>query len=113
MMGGPGGVMDGMMGGPGAFGLGGSLLGTLLLIALLAAAVWVAYKLLSGWDADAARPEGGAEPAEGLLRERFARGEIDAGEYERSLRILKGNPAPGSYEDFVRDARGDARERRT
>lgn len=113
MMGGPGGMMDGMMGGSGAFGSGGNLLGVLLLLALLAAVVWVAYKPLSGRGAQAARPRSGMDPAEGFLRERFARGAIGGEEYERSLRTLRGNPAPGSYEDFVRNARGDASERRT
>ena len=103
---------NGMMGGSGSFGPGVSLLGVLLLVALLAAAIWFAYMLLSGRrDAEAARPQSGAALAERLLRERFARGEMDAEEYERSFRTLRGNPAPGSYEDFVRDARGNARER--
>jgi uncharacterized membrane protein len=30
------------------------------------------------------------DPAEEILRGRLARGEIDAEEYERSLRVLKG-----------------------
>lgn len=113
MMGGPGGMMDGMMGGSGAFGSGGNLLGVVLLLALLAAVVWAAYKLLRGRGAQAARPRSGMDPAEGLLWERFARGEIGGKEYDSSLRTLRGNPAQGSYEDFVRDARGGVREPRT
>jgi uncharacterized membrane protein len=30
------------------------------------------------------------DPAEEILRGRLARGEIDAGEYERALKVLKG-----------------------
>ena len=35
-------------------------------------------------------PQARTDPAEEILRGRLARGEIDAEEYERSLRVLKG-----------------------
>ncbi len=37
-----------------------------------------------------AAPQARTDPAEEILRGRLARGEIDAEEYERSLRVLKG-----------------------
>ena len=37
-----------------------------------------------------AAPQAPTDPAEEVLRGRLARGEIDAEEYERSLRVLKG-----------------------
>jgi uncharacterized membrane protein len=37
-----------------------------------------------------AAPHARTDPAEEVLRDRLARGEIDAEEYERSLRVLKG-----------------------
>lgn len=45
------------------------------------------------------------DPAESALRERFARGEIDADEYEGSLRILREGPGESNYEDHARTAR--------
>jgi putative membrane protein len=40
---------------------------------------------------------GHGDPAEEILRERFARGEITADEYERSLEILRGGTARRNY----------------
>jgi uncharacterized membrane protein len=37
-----------------------------------------------------AAPQARTDPAEEILRGRLARGEIDAEEYERALRVLKG-----------------------
>ncbi len=37
-----------------------------------------------------AAPQARMDPAEEILRGRLARGEIDAEEFERSLRVLKG-----------------------
>ena len=37
-----------------------------------------------------AAPQAPMDPAEEILRGRLARGEIDAGEYERALKVLKG-----------------------
>ena len=62
--------------------------------ALVAFALWVMFRnrpevreRVSGLFAD---PRSQADPAEEILRGRLARGEIDAEEYERSLRVLKG-----------------------
>jgi putative membrane protein len=53
-----------------------------------------------------ARPEAPRDSAEEILRERFARGEISAEEYTRSLEILRGNaarvtPDPGDDKEDV------------
>ncbi|OFI38135.1 hypothetical protein BIU82_06475 [Arthrobacter sp. SW1] len=40
----------------------------------------------------AAFPTPAARPAEDILAERFARGEISAEEYQRSLAVLRGRP---------------------
>jgi uncharacterized membrane protein len=37
-----------------------------------------------------AAPQARMDPAEEILRGRLARGEIDSGEYERALKVLKG-----------------------
>ena len=92
----------------------GTLVAFLLLAGLLVLVVWGAYRLL-------VRPRVGAreDPAVGILRERLARGEVSAEEYEITLEILResrmheqsatlGSPEAGSprrtYEDYVRDA---------
>lgn len=82
-------MMRQMMGG---FGPLAVLLNILITLGVLALVVWAVTRLLPS------RPEstrGEAEqpdPAEEILRGRFARGEIDAGEYERSLTVLRGDP---------------------
>lgn len=76
------GGMNGMMGG---FGI----LGILFWIALIALAVWAVGRVLrSRNDDEALRHQ--RDPAEETLRERYARGEIDAEEYESSLATLRG-----------------------
>lgn len=54
---------------------------------LLALIVWAVVQVLSRRDGE--RPERRGESAEEILRARFARGEIDAEEYERSLEVLR------------------------
>ena len=49
------------------------------------------------------------DSAEGILRERFARGEITAEEYERSLGALRGRSPEKGYEDYVREAEEELR----
>ncbi|WP_236243819.1 SHOCT domain-containing protein [Streptomyces sp. CC210A] len=44
----------------------------------------------------AAPPPAGAAPAEGILAERFARGEIDDEEYRRRLSVLRSGAPPGT-----------------
>jgi putative membrane protein len=90
-------MMDGMTGGWGSFGLAGTLFSFLLLIGLLAAVAWVVAKLLL---TGTGRPDS----AEEIVRGRFARGEIDAEEYERSLMTLRGEPGRRAYEDYVHEA---------
>ncbi len=101
MMGG----FDGMMGnGLDGFGLAAGLTSTLLLAALLAFAVIFLSKALPAQTARGARS--GIRPEE-ILRERFARGEISAEEYGRSLRTLNEEPAWGDYDDYVRQKAGE------
>ena len=50
--------------------------------------------------------------AEGILRERFARGEITADEYERSIGALRGRSPDKDYEDYVREAEEELRSER-
>ena len=75
--------MDGMMGGFMIFGL-------LFLVAIIALIVWLVMRLLPN-QPGRNRPEAREDSAEQILRERFARGEVDAEEYEHSLEILRGN----------------------
>lgn len=99
-------MMDDMMGGGwSGFGLVGTLLNVLLLVGLLAAVVWVVAKILPSLGGGNRSPVGRADLAEETLRERFARGEIDAAEYERTLEVLRGDPGQKTYEDYVREAR--------
>lgn len=87
MMGG----FDGFMGGGwGAFGWLWMLIPLLFWGGLIALIVWAVVRVFPG-QRDSANFSGTREkPAEEILRERFARGEIDAEEYERSLAVLRG-----------------------
>ena len=70
--------------------MGGGLILTLL---VLAVAVWALIKVFPDWQDRVGlnrRPENkGEDSAEETLRQRFARGEIDAEDYERSLEVLR------------------------
>ena len=71
--------------------MGGGLILTLL---VLAVAVWALIKVFPDWQdrvgLNSRRPENkGEDSAEETLRQRFARGEIDAEDYERSLEVLR------------------------
>lgn len=87
-------MMDGdMMGGWSSFGLTGILLNLLLLVGLVAIIAWVVTMILPTRRAQDQRLEERAtDSAEEILRERFARGEIEAEEYERSLETLRRKP---------------------
>ena len=70
--------------------MGGGLILTLLVLGLV---VWAVIKLVPDWQErvspdsrEDSRREGSAEE---ILRQRFARGEIDAEDYERSLEVLR------------------------
>ncbi|MCA3748391.1 MAG: SHOCT domain-containing protein [Rubrobacter sp.] len=83
---GPGGMMDG---GRGFFGILWTLVPLLFWGGLIALIVWAVVRITSGQgSSDDHRARAGS--AEEILRERFARGEIDAEEYERSLEVLRG-----------------------
>lgn len=97
-------MMDGVMGGGSGFGLMGILLNLLLLAGLVAAITWVVTTILPTRRARDERSEGRVDSAEEIIRERFARGEIDAEEYERSLETLRGKPKERTYEDIAREA---------
>jgi putative membrane protein len=77
------------------WGCGGWLLMTLVLVLFLAVVITaaiVAVGYLAGPRGTAARPPGpGWTRAEGILAERFARGEIDHDEYLRRLALLREN----------------------
>ena len=101
LFGGSGSMMGpgGMMGAWSALGMGLMMLGVvlvplLLLGALIAVIVLALTQLGSGrHDVSQRHTAGGAgvheQSAEETLRQRFARGEIDAEEYQRSLEVLR------------------------
>lgn len=62
------------------------------LLALIVWAISTAFPVRR----DNGRQEPRRESAEDILRERFARGEIDTGEYESSLKTLRGEGHPNS-----------------
>ena len=85
-----GGMMGGMgrmMGGP-MMGGGFMIFWLIFLVAIIALIVWLVMRLLPS-QRGGNRPEAREGSAEEILRERFARGEIDAEEYERSLGVLR------------------------
>lgn len=89
----------GMMGqGWGVFGWLWMLIPLLFWGGLLALIVWAVMRIFPGGRGGSEPPEGGVSPAEETLRERFARGEIDAGEYEERLRVLRGEARTGVVE---------------
>jgi len=65
------------------------LLSTLALWALLIAAIVLAVRPLRGPQPPGRVTEPRSPAAEGVLAERFARGEIDSDEYEQRLRTLR------------------------
>ena len=70
-----------MMGGFGIVGL-------LVPILLVVLALWAISRMFPDWQ-DRVNPQRREDSAEETLRERFARGDIDAEEYGRSLEILQ------------------------
>ena len=74
--------------------MGGGGVGTILLLVVLAVAVWAIIKVFPDWQdrvgLNSSRRE---DSAEETLRQRFARGEIEAEEYERSLEVLRNGRA--------------------
>lgn len=97
-----------MMGGWGGFGLAGALVNLLLLVGILALVTWGVATILSARSAGGRIIRGGAD-AEEILRNRFARGEMSAEEYARSMNVLHGEPAHASYEEYLRATEGRRR----
>src|SRR5215211_6613527 len=86
----------GMMGGGwGIFGIIGMLVPLLFFGGLIAVIVWAVTQLGSGGHAASGKYASGSaggvreQSAEEILQQRFARGEIDAEEYEERRRILR------------------------
>jgi len=88
----------GMMDGWGAFGWDGMLLPLLFWGGLLLVIVWALARIFPRRHADKGEYQEQRDRAEEILRERFARGEIDAEEYGRSLDILRGEDPQRSIE---------------
>ncbi len=106
MMGEYDGMMDGgMMGEWGGYGLTGGLLYILLLVGLPGLMAWILVSVFSNQRPGSVSFANRTDVAEEVLRERFARGELSAREFENALRILRGGPMHDNYEDFVRQAR--------
>lgn len=72
---------------------------------LVALALWAAFRLFANSGRNGTALENGADdPAEEILRERFARGEIGADEYERSLQALREGRGQKTYEGYVQES---------
>ncbi|MGI9049665.1 MAG: SHOCT domain-containing protein [Rubrobacteraceae bacterium] len=103
-------MMQNMMGGGGLWWLW-MLVPLLMWVGLIALISWAALQFFPARHAED-RSEIPRDSAEETLRERFARGEIDAEEFERSLEILRGGPSDGSTETSrrsVSNGRGDGK----
>lgn len=74
-----------MMGG---FGMGG--FGLIFLLLIVGLVVWALVRVLPNQGGDNGGSRSEQSSSEDILKERFARGEIDAGEYENSLATLRG-----------------------
>lgn len=70
------------------FGWFGMLIPLLFWVGLLALIVWAVIRLSQRQSREGDPPPEERSP-EKILSERFARGEIDAEEYERSLQVLR------------------------
>lgn len=86
-----GGFDGGMMGGWGAFGWLWMLIPLLFWGGLLAVIVWAVVRIFPNRRAGYEPQDRRTDSAEEILRNRFARGEIDAGEYESDLATLRGD----------------------
>lgn len=74
----------------GAWGWVGMTLMMLLWFGLIALVIWTLVNPRAGRTTPMTDPPARHDPALGTLRERFARGEITADEYEQSRRVLDG-----------------------
>jgi uncharacterized membrane protein len=66
--------------------MGGGLILTLLVLGVV---VFAIIKVFPDWQDRVGLSNGREDSAEEILRQRFARGEIDAEDYERSLEVLR------------------------
>ena len=98
---------DGMMDGVGFFWGPWMLLPALFWVAFFGLIVWGALRILS-----VGKIGERADSAEEILRQRFASGEMDAEEYERSLEALRRGSSQKGYEDYVREAEEELRSER-
>jgi putative membrane protein len=90
MMGGFDGMMHGGWGaGWGALGWLGMLIPLLFWGGLIALIVWAVVRIFPAAREGESSASRSPKPAEEILRERFARGEIGAEEYQRSLEVLQ------------------------
>jgi putative membrane protein len=80
----------GMMGNWGVFGWLWMLILLLFWGGLLALIVWAVVRIFPSGRGGGMSRVGSAPSAEDILRERFACGDIDAEEYEKRLRVLRG-----------------------
>lgn len=87
----------------------GSLFSLFFMVALVALILFIALRVFSG-----RQGFGRTNSAEDILRERFARGEVSAEEYEQSMQVLRdSNPPHKSYEDYIREAMSRLRRDRS
>ena len=63
--------------------------GLILLLVVLGLVVWAIIKFVPDWQDRVGLSSRREDSAEETLRQRFARGEIDAEDYERSLEVLR------------------------
>ena len=63
--------------------------GLILLLVVLGVVVFALIKVFPDWQDRLGLNHGREDSAEETLRQRFARGEIDAEDYERSLEVLR------------------------
>lgn len=70
------------------------------MVALVGLILFIALRIFSGHQGFSR-----TNSAKDILRERFARGEVSAEEYEQSMQVLRdSNPPHKSYEDYIREA---------
>ena len=69
--------------------MGGGGGGLILLLVVLGLVVFALVKVFPDWQDRVGLNNRREDSAEDTLRQRFARGEIDAQEYERSLEVLR------------------------
>lgn len=80
-----------MMNGMGTFGWLGMLINLLFWGGFLVLIAWAVVRIISAIETRSGnQPHTPISSPEDILKERFARGEIDAKEYEERLRILRG-----------------------